>query len=547
MRRPRWMAVAALVPAIALTVAACGGGGGDEPGGSGSNAEISVGGTEPENELVPGNTSESGGGKIVDSLWTGLITYNAEDAAPQNAHAEKIELNDAGDQITFTLKKDWKFHDGTPITADSYIDAWNYVAYSPNGYQLASFFEQIDGFSDVNTPDPDADGPKKAPTPKAKEMSGLKKVDDHTFTVTFTEPHPVFQNKVGYSAFMPMPKAFFDDPEAFAKKPVGSGPFQFVSREAGKNVVLERYDDYKGPDKPQIKTVRYEFGDLEALYKDVQDNKLDFTDTLPPVALAGNVWKQDLEGRSNAQLSLAIQAITFPLYDKKFQNVKFRQAISLAINRQQITDKIFEKTRKPVKGYGVPNLPLWTDGACGDLCDHDPARAKKLFDESGYEGKIELTSNADGGHKEWITAACGQIEKALGTECKFVPVQDFGIIREKINAQEMTQVYRAGWQADFPHVENFLNPLYRTGGSSNDGGFSDKAVDAKLAEADKATNEEDAAKLYHEAEELIAQQMPSIPLWDTPAVYGWSDRLENVQVSALTGELDLTSVTVAAD
>ena len=68
----------------------------------------------------------------------------------------------------------------------------------------------------------------------------------------------------------------------------------------------------------------------------------------------------------------------------------------------------------------------WTDGGCGDLCKYNPDKAKEALAKSGFKGTVEITSNADGGHKEWIEAACGNIKNTLGLDCVFVPVQAFG-------------------------------------------------------------------------------------------------------------------------
>lgn len=551
MRRSRWSAGVGAPVILALVLSGCGGGGGDSGGGGGSDqakndsTEITVFGTEPENPLVPGNTNESGGSKVIDSLFTGLMENDPGTGEPKLANAEKIDTSPDGKTMTFTLHSGWKFHDGTDVKAKNYVDAWNFTAYSPNGQQGASFFKQIQGFADVNTEDPDGDGPQKAPEPKAKTMSGLEVVDDLHFKVTFSEPHPIFKTKVGYGVFMPLPDLFFSDQKAFEAHPIGNGPFKFVSRVPKQEIKIERFDGYQGWDKPKIKMVKYVFPEsADAAYAQVKSNQLDFLDVIPPSALAGSVWKQDLEGRSGSSDVLSIQVLAFPLYDPKYQNVDFRKAISMAINRDQITKVIFEGNRKPVDGYGVPKLPGWTDGACGDLCKFNPDKAKQLFAQSGFKGPLEITSNADGGHKEWIEAACGSIKNTLGLDCTFVPVQTFGEIRKKINAKEMTQVYRAGWIADYPLVENFLNPLYRTGGSSNDNGYTNPAVDAKLASADKASTEDEAFKLYHEAEQMIAQDMPAVPLWNTSAQWGNSNRLKNVRLTPKR-ELDLSTVEIA--
>jgi oligopeptide transport system substrate-binding protein len=553
MHRSRWVLGAAMPLTLALVISGCGssgsggggGGGGAEQQAKNDSTEISVFSTEPENPLVPGNTSETGGSKVVSALWTGLIDYDPVSGEPKNSNAEKIETAPDGKSMTITLKQGWKFHDGTEVKAKNYVDAWNYTAYSPNGLQLASFFAQVKGFAEVNTLDPDGEGPQKAPEPKAKTMSGLQAVDDYTIKVEFTEPHPIFRVKLGYNAYYPLPDSFFKDPKAFEANPVGNGPWKFVSRVPKQEIKIERNEAYLGEDKPKIKKVTFTFPESQdAAYAQVKGNQLDFLDTIPPSGLAGNVWKTDLAGRSGSSEILSIQVLAFPLYDAKFQNPDFRKAISMAINRQEITEKIFEGNRKPVAGYAIPKVPGWTDGACGDLCKFNPDKAKELFAKSGFKGTVEITSNGDGGHKEWIEAVCGNIKNTLGVDCQFVPVQAFGEIRKKINAHQMTQTYRAGWLADYPLVENFLNPIYRTGGSSNDNLYSNPAVDAKLAEADKAPTEEQAYKLYHEAETLIAQDMPQIPLWNTPAQWGHSDKLKNVRMTPKR-ELDLSSVEIA--
>jgi len=255
------------------------------------------------------------------------------------------------------------------------------------------------------------------------------------------------------------------------------------------------------------------------------------------------VWESDLPGRAKAVRVMAIQMASFPLYDPKYQNVDFRHAFSLAINREQVTKTIFEGNRKPIDGFALEGVPGYEAGACGKYCEYNPTEAKKLFDKSGWTGPIQITSNADNGHKEWIDAVCGQVEEALKTECNFVPVQAFGQIREAINAHAMTQIYRSGWIADYPSIENFLNPIYRTGGSSNDNAYSNPEVDAKLKAADEETDETKANKLYHEAEVMIADDMPAVPLWNTPSISAWSERLTNVRLTPKR-ELDLSYVEV---
>ncbi len=528
---------------VVLLTSACGGSGAGTGAGV-TDAAITVNTTEPENPLVPGNTTETGGGKVVRSLFTGLVEYDTATAEPRNAVAESITTTDSK-VYTITLKPGWTFHDGTPVTAKSFADAWNYTAYSPNAQQGASFFTQIQGFADVNAQDPDGSaGPQKAPEPKAKEMSGLKAVDDRTLEVTLAAPFSVFPTQLGYSSFAPLPASFFADKAAFEANPVGNGPFRFVSRRPGASITVERYDAYAGARKPSVKTVEFRvYESSEAAYADVVSNNLDFLDVIPPSAIAGSLFTTDLAGRNVSQTYLGIQSVSFPIYDARYQDAKLRQAISMAVDRDAINKQIFNGLKVPADGFVAPKVPGRAEAQCGELCTYQPAKAKALFDATGFQGPVQLTSNADSGNKEWMQAACVTISSALGRECTFVPVPTFGEFRTAINAGKMTAPYRTGWVADYPSIENFMNPLYRTGGSSNDGGYSNPAVDALLARADAAPSTEAGNALYQEAERLVVQDMPAVPLYFQSVQAGWSDRLAVAEVNQFR-ELDLFSVAV---
>lgn len=220
MRKGRLAALVAVPMAVAMLASACGGGG----SASGEDGIVTLDWGEPENPLVPGNTTEENGGFIIDALFTGLVEYRASDLKVENAVAESITTTD-NTNFTIKLKPGWTFHDGTPVKAKNFVDAWNYTAYGPNGFQGASFFEQVDGYDVVHPKDPDGEaGPASPPTPPTKEMSGLKVVDDNTFTVKLKSPFTIFPVVLGYSAYKPLPDSFFADPKKFEDHPIGNGP-----------------------------------------------------------------------------------------------------------------------------------------------------------------------------------------------------------------------------------------------------------------------------------------------------------------------------------
>jgi oligopeptide transport system substrate-binding protein len=318
-----------------------------------------------------------------------------------------------------------------------------------------------------------------------------------------------------------------------------------VSAQPGVNIMLERYEEFAGENKPKIGGIEWRvYETAEAAYADIVANNLDFLPIILSSAIAGNLFQTDLPDRHVSQPYLGIQTVTFPVYEARYQDPQLRQAMSMAVDRNAVNEQIFGGLKPPADGYVAPNVPGRTENQCGDLCTYQPERAKQMFDATGFEGPIELTSNADAGNAEWMQAACVTISNALGRECNFVPVPTFGEFRTAINAQEMTRIYRSGWVADYPSIENFLNPIYRTGGSSNDGGYSNPEVDAMLARADAAPSEEEGHALYQEAERMIIQDMPAIPLYFQSVQAGWSERLDTVTVTPFRA-LDLFSVTVS--
>ena len=546
--------------AITLLAAGCSGGGDESEAPAQTDAAITVDWANPEFGLIPAGTTETQGGKVVDALWTGLINYNTESGEKELANAESIEPDSTSTTYTVKLKKDWKWHDGTPVVAQDYVDAWNDAAYTPNGLQNGSFFADIKGYDQVATEDPDGpEGPQKAPTPPADKMEGLKVVDDTTFTVTLAGPSNLWPLKTGYSAFMPLPKKYFENKEAFGKSPIGNGPFKLVSWTENVELKVTRNDDYKGDDKPKIKDVTFKvYQEDTAAYADVQSGNLDFQLQVPAATLQGDKYKNDFPDHNINKPVAVSELIAIPIYRKEFQNAKFRQALSVAIDRDLITERIFNKTRIPMKGWVNPNVAGYKADQCGDICTFNAQKAKDLLAEGNVtvnaDGsyvsngvrvpQLSIQYNADASHKDWVDAVCNSIQTSTGIKCTGKPIPTFGESRTIIDEHKATSLFRAGWQADYPHIENWLNPLLRTGGSSNDGLYSNPALDAKLQQADGTQNIEEAEKLYQEAEAMLPAETPTIPLWHRAQQSVWSERLKTVPITVF-GELELTGVEVS--
>ncbi|MHC1559868.1 peptide ABC transporter substrate-binding protein [Actinomycetospora sp. C-140] len=515
----RLAAIVAGMLAVALVATACGGsGGGDQ-----SAQTISIEWAEPENPLIPGNTTEQNGGDAIDALFTGLVKYDVNTGQPSDEMADSITTTD-NKTFTIKIKPGWTFHDGTPVTAQNFVDSWNWTALGTNAAQAQSFMEKIDGYDEVST---------EAPT--AQTMRGLRVVDPQTFTVTLKQPFTIFPVTLGYSAYYPLPQKFFTDRAGYEAAPVGNGEFRFESRTPNQNLTLVRNDQYAGTDKPQAQRLEFRvYGELQTAYDDVVSGNLDHIRAIPSAALAGNRWKTDLGAGARQKEGLVTDSLGVPLYDPRFANPNLRKAISMAIDRQTIVNQIFGGVYTPATGYATSAAEGYEPNQCGVYCTYNPDMARQLLAQAGgFQGPLTLTANSDGGHDPYMQAVANSIRQTLGIDVRYAPVPSFSEQRRLANAKQFTGLFRAGWQGDYPDIETFLTQLYRTDASSNDYGYSNPAVDAALSAADQAPTVQAADQGYAAAERLVLNDMPSIPLWSRPIVYGNGSRVAQAEQNPL--------------
>ncbi len=518
--------------AAAVTLSACGGdsGSGGSGGGAGGSGDgvIFANGTEPENPLIPTNTSEVGGGRVISNIFAGLMYYTAEGEVKEDI-AESVESDDK-QTWTIKLKSGKKFSDGTPVNAQSFVDAWNFGALATNAQKSQSFFEPIEGFADVS-----------ADPPKAETMSGLVVKDDTTFTVKLVSAQSDFPQRLGYSAYMPLPKAAFENMEAFGKKPISNGPYLLESWTHSKEINLVPNPDYDGPRKPKNKGLTFViYADNETLYNDLMANNVDVCDAIPTSALS--TFESDLGERALNAPGALFQSFTVPQKGKGFTGEAGklrRKAISMAIDRKTICEQLFAGTRTPATDYVAPVIPGGgqTDIPGGEVLSFDEAKAKELWKQAegmeAFSGDLVFNYNADGPHKDWVEAVCNSISNVLGIKAVPQPHPAFGAFREQIVARKMEGVWRSGWQADYPSAYNFLQPLYSSaaadGKGSNDGDYKNPEFDQLLNEALQAPDEKAAIEKYKAAEAILMEDLPAIPLWYQNTLGGFSENVENVR------------------
>jgi oligopeptide transport system substrate-binding protein len=510
--------------AVALGISACGSGSSGTNAGSGEGGTVTIGIAEPEH-LVPSDTVETNGFQVISALYTPLVRFD-DSGKPVLDQAAAASITSTDNKVwTVKLKDGFTFHNGQQVTADSYIKAWNYGAYGPDAQIGTDFFSRIQGYDDLQ-----ASGNA---TPKAKQLTGLKKIDDLTFQITLNTPFAEWEKVLGYNSFYPLPDAAFAADgtlnKTFEDNPIGDGPFQIKGTwNHNQSINVTQYANYPLA-KPHVDEIDFKiYQDQDTMYADLQAGNLDVQPQMPSDKLASA--QTELGDRMKKTPSSYFGYISLPLYDKDFQKPDVRKAISMAIDRQSIVDKIFQGAYTPATSWVSPIVDGARDNTCGDACKYNPTQAKQLYTQAGGPDKIQLFYNADGGHKEWVDAVCNQLTKNLSVQCTGTQVAQFADLRKQARDHQLEGMLRGAWAFDYPSIEDYLTPIFKTGADSNDSQYSNPQFDSAMTQADQSKDEATAIKGYQAAEDIIAKDMPTIPMWFRQNIFGYSTSMKNVDM-----------------
>ena len=324
-------------------------------------------------------------------------------AAPTPEVAQSIETTD-NVNYRIILKPGWTFTDGSPVTAHSFVDAWNYGALSTNAQLQQSFFSPIDGFDDGRR---HGDG-----KPTATTMSGLQVINDQEFTVRLKAPTIDFKLRLGLAPSIRCRRLRFRDMAAFGQHPIGNGPYNSPTSPDGPawehnvRIDLGPNPDYHGNRVPQNKGLRFEFyANLDTAYADLLSGNLDVLDTIPSSALT--IYRRDLGGqRGQRDPSRRARSLDTPLRLPHFGGEEGRLrrlALSAAINRAADLSADLQRHPQPgsrlhrefaagIRPRTSPATTRWTS---------IPDRARRLWSQanaiSPWSGRYAIAYNADSG------------------------------------------------------------------------------------------------------------------------------------------------------
>jgi ABC-type transport system substrate-binding protein len=525
-KAPRPVAVAAVV--LVLSILGCTDNKSDEDLPA---RTVVIGITEPH-RLIPSDTVDASGNQVLSALFQPLVTLDG-DATPVPAAAQSVTADRTARVWTIRLKPGLTFSNGEPVTADSYIDAWNYGAYGPNRQSATSYYDRIEGYADLQA---------QAGVPEAKTLRGIKKVSDTAFTVTLSAPFAGFASLLNASAFYPLPKAAFSAPgviaDGFENAVIGNGPFKMKgSWERGTRIQMEKAPSFSGAD-PKVDGIVWRiYDDLAAEYADLVAGEIDIQTKVPPELV--DKASGDLGARLRKSPNSTFTFLGFPTFQREFAKPEVRRALSMAINRQQISDQEFRGTETAATAFVSPVVPGYRADSCGEYCRYDPAAAKAMYAAAGGPRAITITYSGDG--LGWVDLMCRQIIASLGIGCTGVDEGSLGDLLAKVEKRQPVGLIRLSWTMDYPLMESYLSPLYATNGSSNLYGYSNPVFDSLLSQGSKSPTLAQAVQMWQQAEDLLARDIPIIPLRFGQNVFGHSERAKNVSIDS-TQRIDLLAI-----
>jgi oligopeptide transport system substrate-binding protein len=469
--------------------------------------------SQPET-LDPAVVQDTTSHRFVGLLFSGLVALDSNlEVVPDLAASWDVSAS--GTVYTFHLRNDATFHDGRPVTAED-------VRYSieracdPRRGSVKRAQSYLD----------DIVGVMARTMGEASSISGLEVVDDRTIQITIDAPKPYFLSKLTYPTSFVVDRGSVEkDPTGWTSYPIGTGPFKMVDNGADQ-MVLEAFDGYYGG-RPALDRLtfyyrgqsmnQYERGEL-----DVISVGIDYIDRiLDP--------KDPLHDDLRIVPQIDVWYIGFNCAMPPFDDAHVRRAFAYATNKQSIADIVYNKMVVPAKGILPPGMP----GYNPDLKElpYAPDLAADEMVESSYGDASELPpivlTVTGAGTGEMLKEMYSQV---LGVDIE-VQVVDWGVFLQGLDAQQY-QMFSLGWIGDYPDPQNFLDLMFHSQSAYNHSAYSNADVDSLVEMARVEQDESKRMQLYQQAEQLVIEDAPWIPLYHSAAYYLVKPYVKNLEITA---------------
>ena len=463
-------------------------------------------GTEPTT-IDPQLVEETAGSAIVNDLFEGL--YELDNTGKiKPAGAVSYEVDKTGTVYTFKLRPEAKWSNGEPVTAADYVYGWQRAA-DPKTASNYAWFIELTGVVNAS----EVTQGKKSPS----EL-GIKALDDHTLQVTLKNPVPFFLKTLAHYTTFPAPKATIEKYGKDWVKPgnIGSnGAFVLKEWTPNERLSAERNTHYWNNQHTVLNKVIYlEIVSETAAYNRYRASELHYTTY--PLEQYQQIKRQSPEELVSAPM-LATYYYVFNTQRKPFDDVRVRKALSLAIDRDTITEKIlgqgqlsaFSLTPPIVDGFELKR-------PASELMNKEEriSQAKALLSEAGYgPGKpldVDILYNTNEGHKKIALAISSMWKHNLGVQAKLNNME-WKTMVSALNEGDFG-VSRYAWNGDYNDASTFLD-IMTSSSSANSGKWFNKAYDALLAKAHDAKDPAERNRRYQQAEALIDEEAPIAPVY----------------------------------
>jgi ABC-type transport system substrate-binding protein len=459
--------------------------------GSLNQALVLAGGESTNPREYDPATTHGSGDKLV---FSGLVSFDPYlNLTPDLA--ETWDARPDGMVYTFHLRENAKFHDGRSVTAQDVIYSWE-RALNP---ALAS--------DTALTYLGDIVGAREMANGEAQHISGLQALDEHTLQVTIDAPKPYFLLKLTYPTAFVLDKANVESGEEWFRAPNGTGPFKLTEWRRFEQMTYEANPDfYLGEPSIPFVVVKLFSGVGQRLY---EADEIDITGVSYRSVERFLDPTEPLHNELVTGVNLCTSFVTFDTTQPPFDDVKVRQAFSMAFDRQKYIDVVLNEQALPAIGLYPPGLPGFNIGLNG--LPYDPELARQLLSESKYANNMPPIVYTDAGIGSSIgsdVAALAQMwQQELGVEITVENLEPNYYI-EKIYAGKHGQIFGGGWCADYPDPQNFADVLFHSGSAQNSGSYSNPELDTLL---EAARVEQDVSKrieMYQQAEQIIVNDAP---------------------------------------
>ena len=434
------------------------------------------------------------------SIYEGLVRYDEDTATIRPNLARDWEISADGKEITITLKEKVRFHNGRLMEASDVKDCWE-ASFDKSGWEKKWLFLSIAGA-------------KEKLNGKAKELAGLKVVDNRTLHVVLNRPNAAFISSLTNPVF------WIWDARDEEKVPAGTGPFKFRESVPGK-VTVTRYEQYHRGRAGLSEVQFLSYTSVEKAWADYTAGKLDYLDEVPLAKV-----KEVRTGDSYRDLWVVkpvqgFYALGFNLNREPFaDNYYLRRALNYAVDRQTIIDNINGGLGIPLKRACPKGLAGYERQETG--YDYDPERARQLLEEAGYpDGQglpvLTLVFNENAGHRRVAEAVAAQLAN-VGVSVKLQGVSWEQYVKGLSNSSYV--FFRLGWEADYPDMDAIMYPLFysQSRETVNFTGYANphvnRIIDAARAEA---VSSRERRNLMKRAEDIVVDDAPMLWLYQREA------------------------------